>query len=164
MKQRLQPLLDAYNRLAPRERRLLLIAGAVMLVALLYLLVWEPIHLGREAAQRQLADARSVAQQLERAAVQFAGRPTAAPVDRSRSLLSVVDQASRSATLGKAPSRIQPDGDDVVRVWIEDVPAEALLRWMAELEARHGLQIGSADIERREGGRANARLQLARRA
>lgn len=163
MKQQLQALLTHYQRLAPREQRLLLVGGIVLLATLGYLLIWEPIHLGRDAAHRQLADARSVAQQLERAAAQFAGsRSGPVAADRSRSLLAVVDQAARNGTLGKAPSRIQPDGDEVVRVWIEDVPAEALLRWMAELEGRHGLVIEAADIERRATGHANARLQLAR--
>jgi general secretion pathway protein M len=164
MRQHLQPYIDRYNQLAQREQRLLLVTAVVILVTLLFLLVWEPVFKARDSARAQLSDARALAQQLERAASQVVvARPAgAAAANRDRSLLAIVDQAARSGTLGKQPNRIQPDGDDAVRVWVEDIALERLLRWMAELESRHGLTVVSADIERRDPGQANARLQLGR--
>ena len=79
------------------------------------------------------------------------------------SLLSAVDQASKSGTLSKAPSRLQPDGENQVRVWLEDTQFDALLRWMLELQDNYGLKIEVVDIERQPTpGLVNARLSLTR--
>ena len=82
---------------------------------------------------------------------------------REQSLLTLIDQQGKSPTLGKPPSRMQPEGENEVKVWFEDVPFDALLRWMAALETRNGVQIVGAEVERRAGpGLVNARLTVTR--
>ncbi len=82
---------------------------------------------------------------------------------REQSLLTLIDQQGKSPELGKPPSRMQPEGDNEVKVWFEDVPFDALVRWMATLETRNGLQIAGAEIERRAvPGLVNARLTVTR--
>ena len=82
---------------------------------------------------------------------------------REQSLLTLVDQLGKSAELGKAPTRMQPEGDTEVKVWFEDVPFDALVRWMNTLESRYGMQISAAELERRAGaGLVNARLTVTR--
>ena len=79
-------------------------------------------------------------------------------------LLSAVDKAAKDPSLGgKAPTRMQPDGESQVRVWLEDVPFDALLRWMYGLQGHYGVRIDSVAIERRPtAGQVNARLSLVR--
>lgn len=166
MKQRLQELLQRYNELAPRERRMVALAAAVVLVTILYLVIWEPLAQARQARAEALAQAREVAQQLEVAAASAAAnRGGNTPVQgRGQSLLTVVDQAARASTLGKPLSRLQPDGDTKVRAWIEDVPFDGLLRWLADLQTRYGISIENAEIEARGNGTVSARLSLERKA
>jgi general secretion pathway protein M len=74
-----------------------------------------------------------------------------------------VDLSARAGTLSKPPSRIQPEGEREVRVWLEAVSFDSLLRWIGELETRYGIQVQTADIERAERpGLVDARLTLVR--
>lgn len=163
--QRLAPLRARYEALQPREQWLVGIAGVVVALAVIHAGIWQPFARARAHHASELAEARRLAASLTQAQAEVLARgPRNAPVvGGDVSLLSVVDQASKSGTLGKTPSRLQPDGDNQARVWIEDVQFDALLRWMYELQTTYGLRIDVADIERQPtSGLVNARLALMR--
>jgi general secretion pathway protein M len=166
MKQ-LSALLESFLlRLAPRERVLVLLAAAAVAMTLFFLLVWEPLAQAHHRRADELQAARALAERLEviGAEVQRNRRSggTQAP-DISTSLLAAVDLSARAGTLSKPPSRIQPEGEREVRVWLEAVSFDSLLRWLGEIEARYGIQVQTADIERVERpGLVDARLSLVR--
>ena len=166
LKTQAEPWLERYRELQPRERVMVSVGAVVVLVTLVYLLLWEPFANARTKQMAALAEQRALAERLETigAAVQKAQRAGVAAIQgREQSLLTLVDQLGRSAELGKAPARLQPEGDNEVKVWFEDVPFDALVRWMATLEARYGVQITAAELERRAGeGLVNARLTVIR--
>jgi general secretion pathway protein M len=163
MKDLIAQLQSRYDALAPRERLMVAVAGAVVFVTLLYLLIWEPLVKAHEQRAEALDSARALATRIESAALLTQRSALGARVDRNTSLLAAVDQTSRSPTLGKAPSRLQPEGDREVKVWLEDVSFDNLLRWLSELENRYGIAASSAEIERgTTPGSVSARLTLVR--
>jgi general secretion pathway protein M len=159
----LEPLL---LRLAPRERVLVLLAAAAVAMTLFFLLVWEPLAQAHQRRADALQAARALAERLEviGAEVQRSRRSGGAQApDLGTSLLAAVDLSARAGTLSKPPSRIQPEGEREVRVWLEAVSFDSLLRWIGELETRYGIQVQTADIERAERpGLVDARLTLVR--
>ncbi|HEX4872756.1 MAG TPA: type II secretion system protein M [Nevskiaceae bacterium] len=160
---RLQPLLERYRQLQPRERVLVVVGTSAVLLTLVYLLIWEPLVQAHAARQQALVNARTVAQQLEQAAVLAQGQRRSGGASRSLSVLAAVDQSLKQAAVGKAPSRLQPEGEREVRVWFEGVSFDALLPWLADLQTRHGVQLTSAEIERQaSAGLVDARLTLSR--
>jgi general secretion pathway protein M len=166
LNRQLAPLRARFEALQPREQMMVAAAGVVVGLGLIYLLLWQPFVLYRAHGAHELQTARAAAARIEQLGAQAQqAHPTggAPVVGRDVSLLSAVDQASKDGTLGKAPSRMQPDGDTQVRVWLEDVPFNALLHWMDELQARYGVRIDGVSIERRPtAGVVNARLSLVR--
>jgi general secretion pathway protein M len=51
----------------------------------------------------------------------------------------------------------------VVKVWVEEVPFDSLLRWMQELEQRYGIRTQTAEIEKQATpGMVSAQLTLGR--
>ena len=157
---------ERFLALQMRERVMVIVGGTVVLITLLYLLIWEPVvnaHASRTAA---LDASRTLAIKLEVAAQQvqvLRGRNPAATAGRSMSLMSAVDQASKQGSLGKGPSRIQPEGDREVRVWFEDVSFDAMVRWLADLQSRYGVSVQTLDVEPQAApGRVNVRLSLVR--
>jgi general secretion pathway protein M len=163
---RLAPLRARYEALQPREQMIVAAGLLVGAVALIYLVLWEPFALARDHQARALQTARSYASRLELAAAKAAGSRAAGmplAVDSSTSLLSLVDTATKDGTIGKTPSRIQPDGDKQVRVWFDDVQFDSLTRWMYQAQQRYGVHIEEMAIERRgTAGLVNARLTLVR--
>lgn len=169
----LQPLREATARarerflaLQVRERWMLGVGGAALLVTVLYLAVWEPVtqaHANRSAA---LEASRALAIRLEQASAQvqqLRGNKTTPQANRSTSLMAAVDMASKQSGLGKGPSRIQPEGDREVRVWFEEVSFDLLVRWLADLQTRYGISVQTFDVEpQAEPGKVNVRLSLVR--
>jgi general secretion pathway protein M len=149
--------------LAERERRVLGAGGVVLALVILYLFAWEPLAAARQQRHVELQAARALATQLDQLAAiapRGAGAPTAGA---GQSLLAIVDQSRKASAIDKPPTRLQPEGDDTVRIWLEDVPFEALVRWLGDLQARYGVRVDSADIERESGpGLVSARLTLVR--
>jgi general secretion pathway protein M len=167
MKQ-LSALLESFLlRLAPRERVLVLLAAAAVAMTLFFLLVWEPLAQAHQRRADALQAARALAERLEVIGAEVqrsrrSGGGAQAP-DLGTSLLAAVDLSARAGTLSKPPSRIQPEGEREVRVWLEAVSFDSLLRWIGELETRYGIQVQTADIERAERpGLVDARLTLVR--
>lgn len=159
----LSEMQQAWQQRSTREQRMIAIGVVALLLTLFYLIIWEPVMQAHAQAEAALADARATAQRIERvAALQPAQSRQRANPNSSRSLLAQVNQAVRSNTLGSTPERLTPDGDDAVRVWLEGAPFNNLLRWLAELERNPGLRLERADIDRKEGGMVDARLQVER--
>lgn len=155
-----------YLALEPRERRLLVAAAAVLAALLYYLLIWEPLALERDALSQRIQAQQALAMDLAAAAPlarTAAPGATSSPVNRNRSLLAVVDQTGKAAGLGAGVRRVQPEGDNRVRVWLDDVEFNQTVRWLHQLETRHGLSVDSADIgAQSKAGLVEARLGLIR--
>ena len=155
-----------WGTLAQREQRVLAVGAIVLGLVVLYLGVWEPVAKAQRDRQLALEDARALATMLETLAVEVQrgrGAGGGGTAGAGQSLLSVVDQSRRASGLTKPPTRLQPEGDAIVRIWLDDVPFDALLRWLADLQTRYGVRVDAADIERESGpGLVNARLTLVR--
>src|SRR5882757_4639195 len=132
LEQSIAPLRARYEALQPREQLFVGAAAVVVALALIYLAIWTPVASARRHAERDLAANRAVAQRLEvvGAALGPAQNSGASGplVSRDASLLSAVDLASKNGTLSKPPSRLQPDGDNQVRVWVDEVQFDSLVR------------------------------------
>jgi general secretion pathway protein M len=162
----LAPWRARFEARPPREQLILAVGAVVVTLALIYFLLWQPFALARDHAAASLVASRNLAARIEQVGAQgqllhaSSGPPLVGP---EVSLLSAVDQASKDGVLGKAPSRMQPDGDKQVRVWIEDVPFDAVLRWMDDLQSRYAVRVDGVTLEKRPAaGTVNARLSLMR--
>lgn len=151
--------------LAPREQRILQLGAVVLLFLLIWLAVWEPLRTARDtarirvaAAAGDLATMRAVAPQLR-----DAGGVGGPAVGDTRSLLVLVDATARASAVGEALLRVEPVAGEQVRVYFEGAGFDALVTWLTELEAKHGVVIGDLNVNRAAGvGRVDARLLLQR--
>lgn len=161
-----EPFASRWAALEPRERRTLGIGGVALALILAYLAVWTPLEKTHHKREVALRESRAIARQLEQLAAEVQanrGGGGAAVSTAGQSLLAVVDQTRRASSITKPPSRLEPEGDATVRIWLEDVPFDSLVRWLGELQLRHGVRVDAADIERQSGsGLVNARLTLMR--
>ena len=153
-----------WTALAPREQAGLLLAAAVVAGFILYALIWEPLDGGVrtlglqvEAKRGELAWMRQAAAEAKR----LQGTTMQPERPAGVSLLAAVDGALRGSPLREALQRIEPEGDDTVRVWLRKAPFNDLLELLASLERRYGVRPISITMERHEQpGRVDARLVL----
>ena len=150
--------------LEPRER-LLLAAGAGALVLLMVVfLVWAPLHSAYSTLQSDVAEQRDTALWMQQSAAklsQLKGSGGNVQGLGGRSLLAVTDSTARAGGLGAALRRVEPEGSDSVRVWLEGASFDVLVKWLGTLSATHGIDAETATMERGDAvGRVNARLTL----
>jgi general secretion pathway protein M len=153
------------ENLDPRER-MMAAAGAVLLVLfLIYVLVLSPLHSGYDSLRSSVDTQRTTAQWMQESAQTLkslkrsGGR--AAQGLGGRSLLSVADSTARAGGLGPALKRVEPEGSDSVRVWLDGASFDVLVKWLGTLSTTHGVNAETVTLERSgTAGRVNARLTL----
>ena len=82
----------------------------------------------------------------------------------STTTTAIVPIITRTANLNKIQlSRLQPESDDAVVVYLEDQKFSDVLRWTLQLRENNSIQISSANIESEEvGGLITAQLSFIR--
>ncbi|MCG5496511.1 type II secretion system protein GspM [Ectothiorhodospira variabilis] len=148
-----------------RDRRMLVVGGLFLCVALPYWLVWLPLSDRVNSMEQDVARLQADLAWMEQAAGQIRsarGQTQAAPADMGgQSLLGIIDATAQSGPLAGTLRRVQPEGGNTVRVWMENTPFDDMLLWLDELRRQYGIQVSSLVVDRQSaGGRVNVRLVL----
>ncbi len=149
-----------WQGLAARERALAIGGLVAVLVVGLYLFAWSPL----KARERELASTterlradlvwmQQAAEQVRRVGGGQRQVPTGALIPR-------VVQTTRDAGLEPRIERVDPQGDDRVRIQLKAVAFDELTRWLGRLRDDQGLVTESATLEPVASGRVDARLVL----
>lgn len=157
-----------FASLDPRERNALIFGGALLILILAYVLLWQPFSARAARLEQAVQEQRTLKLWMQSAALE-AQRLRATQVPASmragmggQSLLAVVDQAARKDRLGVALKRIEPEGTSIVRVWFEQAIFDDVLLWLGNLQNTYGVRITSISIDHQGGsaGSVNARVEL----
>jgi general secretion pathway protein M len=158
----LNPLRDAWGKLAPGERRLAVLGGALAGAALLYVLVWLPM-------QKELARLRvSVPEervQLQRMRAQAASikplRARGGATPSAGTLLTVIEQSATARGIRGFVTRMEADGSNGAQLSLDAVPFNSLLSWLSDLQDSHSLLVDSTSMDAHTTpGTVNAKLKL----
>ncbi|QDA36476.1 type II secretion system protein M [Paracoccus liaowanqingii] len=140
----------------PRERWLLGIGAAVLLVWVAVTLIWQPVQSRRHAASQQIAlyDRALVALQMGSVPAAPAG-----PVD-ARALNAIVTEAASGFDL--TIRRLEPEGERI-RVTVDDAAFQTLVLWLEAMARDSALRATELDLSRRPApGVVNATMVLER--
>lgn len=155
-----------WRKLSKRDRIALVVGTAAIALALVFLVIVEPLLSRYAANQRAVARAeadlvfiRDALPRLE--AKRGDGSGLAAQRRAGRSLLALADATAREANLGGALKRVEPIGDGRVSLWFEGVGFDAWIAWLEVLSRDHGVGVETLALDRIEGpGMVNARVVL----
>ena len=151
--------------LESRERMLLAAGVGLLVLFLLYILVWSPLHSGYDSLRSTVDEQRTTALWMQESAQTLTRlkRSSGRAVQGlgGRSLLSVADSTARAGGLGPALKRVEPEGRDSVRVWLDGASFDVLVKWLGTLSTNFGINAETVTLERSStAGRVNARLTL----
>ncbi len=159
---------DWFDSLDSRERTFVSIGAAVVIIALFYALIWQPLDEGRidlrksvDNWERSLAELRPL-----RGVAQNSGTGSApASAGSQQTPVVIVDQTLRARGLDRSLKRSQPTTSSGIRVEFENVAFDDLILWLGDLSAQHAMhvQAGSFSASSQSGpGRINATLTIER--
>lgn len=155
-----------WQQLEARQRLVLMVAGLVVVVLLAYVQVFEPLAEARQAERQRIAHQLALLDWLE--AVEPMVRQLRAEQREpgsldGRSLLGMTDQTARAAGLAGALSRIEPTGDDQVRVWLDGADFVATMSWLQSFSRDYGVEVSQLGMDRAQRpGQVNVRVTLSR--
>jgi len=156
-------LRNYWNGLQPGERRTLAVGAIALVPLLLYALVWDPYTSSVERLRETVSEQRELLTWMEQAAgevKQVRGSAGPAGSMAGRSLLAVTDSSAREAGLGEAVTRVEPDGESAVRVWLEQAAFDDMIHWLDGLQQNYAVVVDGAVVERAGTGRVDARVVL----
>jgi len=141
----MQTLMQRWQALSERERRLLLLGGGALLLAFLYWGLWQPFQQGLADSRERVASQQATLawMQEQGGRVLSLQRQGGAKVDLSGSLESVVNQSASRAKI--TLTRMQSMKDQV-QVEIERLPFERWLDWVRQLEEQYGVTVASLEL------------------
>lgn len=156
---------DWLESLEQRERLLVVGGAAALLLMFVYLMIFAPLYEKHEQLLLSVTAQRDTVQWMQQGGerarqLQRKAGGSSKSLDGS-SLLSVSDRTARAAGLGSQLKRIEPEGKNSVRVWLEGASFDILIGWLADLSKRHGVDINSISIDRTPvAGQVDARITL----
>lgn len=139
-----QTLQARWALLQARERRLLLLAGGVVALALLWWVALAPALATLRTApqQHQRLDSQlERMRQLQAQAVALQQRPRTGTADAARALEQTVRQQLGTST------QLQINGTQAT-VTIKNLPADTLAQWLAQLRAQGHVSVNQARLQR----------------
>jgi len=157
--------MNAWQQLDGRQRRLIGLAGGVLLAALIYVWVWEPLAQARDAERERIAQQQALLNWLEAVApmAQRLREDSRASRDLGgRSLLGLADETARAAGLAGKMARIEPAGDGEVRVWLEGADFVSVMNWLEEFSRSRPVQVDQLQVDGEGGdeGQVNVRVTI----
>ena len=152
---------DWFENLSERERNLVYGAGALLGVALVYLVLVLPFQTyGKRMSSRVAQKTTDLAWMQASAPQAMAAAGIAQAGGSGESLVVLVDRTAREAGLGNSLRDQSPDGNNGLRLRIEGASFDTLVTWLANLQQQHGVSIEAATVDAAAPGLVNATLSL----
>ncbi len=152
--------------MTPRERLMVGVTAVFVIVALIWLLLLNPLYTSKAKLETRVAEKSTLLVELQRRAAQRSSNPgsSAMPVQGlNQSIVVVIDRTTRLRGLSDYLKRNQPDGNNTVRLRFENAPFDDLVTWLSEVKTGYGLTTTSASIDLAgPPGRINCSLVLDR--
>lgn len=152
-----------YWMMASHERMVVNALALVVVVLLVFLIVVNPALQKRAQAEVELNAKRSVLQWVkdnEHRALQASSLSTSGSAPKSgQALMALV--TSSSSQMGVSLKRYEPEGDEKLRVWLEDQSFNKTMRWLDSLQKQHGMTIVNVAVDAsKEPGIVTAKIVL----
>jgi general secretion pathway protein M len=160
----MERLIASWRSMSPRERRLVGIAGMLVLVTAGFLLLLEPAWRSRAVLERdlpvlrdQLAQMLALQDELRQAGTEGAARPAGG---NAASRVALLEQSVRSAGLSEALRKLEVNGE-LIELRFAGAPHERWFAWLPAALGETRMRIIDLAIARETApGQVSARLVL----
>ncbi|MGC1508437.1 type II secretion system protein M [Ketobacter sp. MCCC 1A13808] len=157
----IDPIRRRYDSLEEMERWVVNGIVVLLVLVLVCLVLIVPAKNSLSEAEMKLAAQQNLMQWMQQnePAARLAARGGSSTVGTDQPLQSIV--TSTAPSMGVTVKRFEPESDDKLRVWLENVSFDKTARWLHQLENRYGVRIVNISVDaEREQGLINAKLVL----
>lgn len=139
-----------------RDQKIIKAVSAFIVFCLIIVLFVQPFMAKQGQYQAKLDKSLATYEQLASNAHKFQGQNTSK--SSNGPILAIVTQQAKRSNINL--KRFEPDGDGL-RIWLEDAVFDDAIRWLEELNQKHGIQIKQINVDRSDkAGRVDLRGTL----
>ncbi len=143
-----EPIGSWYGGLAPRERRLVILGAAVVVLLIIYLAAIQPLVSAHQSLNQKLEADRSLLAYMNGAAGRLAVAPSVSGGGHlTGSVFSAVSVATQDPSISNAVQRLEQANNGGVRLTLAAVSFDALVQWLQKLADQKGITATSASIQ-----------------
>lgn len=147
-----------------RERRILVLGGALVTITLVYTLVWEPVQkdiVRNRAAAAEQRQTNAWMKTAQEEVLRLRAAPSVATPEGS--LLAAMERSAKEAGLGEHITRMEPSGSDSIQMRLTNVVFDDLIAWLSDLQLAQGVTVTESTISATSSaGYVDATLALSR--
>jgi general secretion pathway protein M len=157
-----EPIGGWYAGLGARERILVAIGAAVVVLLIIYLAAVQPLVSAHASLGRRVENDRSLLAYMNSAAPRLkSAGPAAGKEHLTGSVFSAVSRAAQDASIHDAVQRLEQADNGGVRLTLNAVSFDALVSWLEKLADSKGIVAKSANIQGAQSpGTVNVTLDL----
>lgn len=150
-----------FSNLSQQERKLVLLAGSLLTILILGTM-WASFVQSIGRLEETVAELRKTSQWMQQAKHEITQmRGSVASGGAKTSLLVLVDSSARQSGLNNAVKRVEPEGNDKVRIQLEQAGFDDIAEWLEKLYRVNSVRVNSVSVDKQQGsGMVNARLTL----
>jgi general secretion pathway protein M len=142
----------------PREQKVLALGAGLLLLALLYAYLWQPMNQERERLRTQLPAMRGALAAMKDQGREIAQLKTGTAATERLPLAQIIDQSAAAAGVKEKLTQVTPLAPDRVQVTLNSVAFDKWLAWLKALQGEHAVRVESAQIAA-AGDPGNTRVQ-----
>ncbi|PHS18788.1 MAG: hypothetical protein COA86_06325 [Kangiella sp.] len=145
----MDPIKNWFNELSEQDQKITVAAGAVVSVILVYLLIVNPLNESVNKLEIEVASKIKSDQWMsQQVSIIKSTGATSSVVAGSLPLTSIINNTTRKFNL--AVSRRDSKSPNEMQVWFDNVSFDDFLRWVAEVESKHGVSVATVNVRSRE--------------
>lgn len=152
------------DRMEPREKLIVFGGGALAVLLVAYVFVWEPWQIRLEQLRQQVPNKQETLTWMREQSrtLQPLLNKSRAGGDSDVPLLTVVEQSAASASVREFIRRMAPgDTPSQVKVWLTEANFDVWLAWLETLRDR-GVEVVSANVSSAKDNKVTIRVTLER--
>lgn len=146
-----------YSQLASKDQLIVKVLLILVLIALVFAWVWQPVIAGKEKAERKFNTEMSFHKKMKENAYLFASGSESVG-SNGASILTTVNSTAKVKNIQL--KRFEPDGKTGIRIWLDQVNFNSLIDWLELLETTRGIKVEQISIDKVNSGIVNARAVL----
>ncbi|KFX04711.1 type II secretion protein M [Pectobacterium betavasculorum] len=138
-------LRQRWQTMSQRERQLMVVCAAVLLLCLVYYAVFQPWQMREELWERTISREQQTVSWMQKQApsIPQGNQTQGESSQRETSLPILISQSTQRYGLNVV--RLQPQGNQA-SVTLAQSDFNSLLRWLSELERQNGVRVMSLDV------------------
>lgn len=139
---------DWFENLQPRERMIVIVGSILLVLTLLYSALWAPVMSKNKKLEAAVENKQSSLRWMQEASQKILSIQAAnsSRLESGRSLISVVDTGLVQAGLKSSLDRMEPEGNESVKLWLVKAAFDDLIRTLGKLEETSGVRVKSISI------------------